>query len=95
MFMRIFRAPIQAGRIDEFAKHGQDFLDTRMQGVPGLRQMYCGSDRGSNQAVIVSIWESEQAMTDAQEHVRAFAGMVQHLLAEPPGIVSYEITAQV
>ena len=93
--MRTFRAQIQPGRIDDFAQHLQTFVDTRMRGVPGLQQLYGGREWGSHQAVIVSIWESEQAMTDAQEHVRAFAGTVRELLTEPPVIVSYEITAHV
>lgn len=94
MYMRIFRAQAQPGTVDELAKRMQEFLDSTLRGSPGLVQLYCGGERSSNQVAVVSLWESEQSMTEANPKVQAFAGQVRALLAEPPAVVGYEVMVQ-
>ncbi len=91
MYMRIFRAQAQPGTVDELAKRMQDFIDTTLRGAEGLEHLYCGGDRSSNQVSVVSLWDSEQSMTEANPKVQAFAAQVQDLLAEPPAVVGYEV----
>ena len=87
MYMRIFRAQAQPGTVDELAKRMQEFLDTTLRGASGLEHLYCGGDRSSNQISVVSLWDSEQSMTEASPKVQAFAGQVRDLLAEQPTVV--------
>ncbi len=94
MHMRIFRAQAQPGTVDELAKRMQEFLDTTLRGTSGLEHLYCGGDRSSNQVSVVSLWDSEQSMTEASPKVQAFAGQVRDLLAEQPTVVGYEVLVQ-
>ncbi len=94
MHMRIFRAQAQPGTVDELAKRMQEFLDTTLRGTSGLEQLYCGGDRSSNQVSVVSLWDSEQSMTEASPKVQAFAAQVRDLLAEQPTVTGYEVVIQ-
>ncbi len=94
MHMRIFRAQAQPGTVDELGKRMQDFLDTTLRGTPGLEQLYCGGDRTSNQVSVVSLWDSEQSMTEASPKVQEFVAQVRDLLAEQPTVMGYEVVIQ-
>jgi quinol monooxygenase YgiN len=94
MHMRIFRAQAQPGTVDELAKRMQEFLDTTLRGTSGLEHLYCGGDRSSNQVSVVSLWDSEQSMTEASPKVQAFAAQVRDLLAEQPTVTGYEVVIQ-
>ncbi len=94
MYMRIFRAQAQPGTVDELAKRMQDSIDTTLRGTSGLEHLYCGGDRSSKQVSVVSLWDSEQSMTEASPKVQTFAAQVRDLLAEQPTVVGYEVLVQ-
>ncbi len=95
MYMRVFRAQAKPGTVDELAQRMQKFIDSNLRGVSGLQHMYCGGDRGSDQVVLVSVWDSQESMTSNNQNVQAFAGQVRDLLADQPVVVTYEVVAQV
>ena len=94
MYMRIFRAQAQPGTVDELAKRMQEFLDTTLRGTSGLEHLYFGGDRSSNQVSVVSLWDSEQSMSEAGPKVQAFAAQARDLLAEQPTVTGYEVVIQ-
>lgn len=93
MYMRIFRAAAQPGTIDDLAKIMQNFIDTVMQGTPGLYHLYCGANRETNEVSLVSVWDTEASMAAAAPKVRGFIEQVSKQLAEAPTVVPFEVLA--
>ena len=91
MHARMFVVQAPPERLEEGIRHLQE-RSTYVRALPGFQHGYLLVDRQSGELVSITLWESEQAMTDAQPAAReTFGGAVQAMGGQVPAPKQYEV----
>ena len=98
MWVRMIRGQVRPGQVDEFVRRWKEQAAPRIQGSPGLRNLYMSGDRGSGTIVTVALLEQEPdeaARAAFRQTFERFREQVQDLVAGPPTIEEFEVLAQI
>jgi heme-degrading monooxygenase HmoA len=64
---RVSRLEGDPGKIDESTRRGREEFVPRLREIPGFLGAYSLHDRGSGRTVLVTLWESVEAMRSSEE----------------------------
>ena len=94
MFARAFRIRASADRLDRVLQALQGSAQ-EVRALDGFRHGYALVDRQAGEALTITLWESEAAMTAAQPRAREILGAaVQDSGAELSGPSQYEVAVE-
>lgn len=96
MFARVSTFQYQRGALDELVKLFNESVIPANRERAGHLRTYFLVDSAAEQAMVITVWESHEALTagDNDGFYQAQVGKVQHLLASGVARHVYELKAQ-
>ncbi|MCS6871133.1 MAG: antibiotic biosynthesis monooxygenase [Anaerolineae bacterium] len=96
MFARVSTFQYQRGALDELVKLFNESIIPANRARSGHLRTYFLVDAAAEQAMVISVWESQEALAagDHDGFYQAQLGKVQHLLASGVARHIYELKAQ-
>ena len=96
MHARVVTLEVQPGKMDELNSVFQNDVVPAVRQLAGFRSLTLLEDRKASRAMMISVWESEQALKDT-ETSGFFQAQIQKFsasIAAPPFREAFEVGAQ-
>ena len=96
MFARVTFTTVQPSKFDEAIKLNRDSIMPAAKKLKGFKAFYGLSNRDTGKGITISMWETEADMKAAETSgfYREQLAKAAPLLAGPPTMEHYEVTAQ-
>ena len=93
MHARVVTAQFQPGKADEAIQVFRDSVLEATASQPGSKQVIVLADRNMDRCVVISLWETEQAMiaSETSGHFQRQVGKFGGIFAAPPLRQTYEV----
>jgi quinol monooxygenase YgiN len=91
MQARVVPLRVQPGKLEELVDYFAGERTAQIREAPGNRAFYVLTEPSTNQALLMSVWESAEAAAASQSLFRAMAGEFATLLAAPPTPTRYDV----
>ncbi len=96
MFARVLNGIVQPGKMDELVSLVNDQLGPRVSQRSGSKGILLLVDEGTRRAISISLWDSKEAMMDAEtgSFLNDQLSQVLPLLEESPSNRNFRVSAR-
>jgi len=93
MYIRIVRAQVPPGQIDEVARRWQAFWGVQMPQISGFRHAHFAAGPETDRTVSISVWEERPDAAMMEPLMEQFREQMADISAGPPMFEEYETLA--
>jgi heme-degrading monooxygenase HmoA len=95
MFARVSTFHSASDRVEEATRYTEEKLIPVFRQMPGFKGWYTLLDRQTGKGLVISLWESEEAMRASEERAAQLRSQVtQDLPLQVQAVDRYEVTVQ-
>jgi heme-degrading monooxygenase HmoA len=91
MQARVVPLAVQPGKLEELVDYFAGERTAQIREAPGNRAFFVLTEPATNQALLLSVWESAEAAVASQSLFQAMTGEFGALLTAPPTPTRYDV----